>query len=90
MERLDDIPPDSSTFIVQPDQEKRLLAEEMEAILQAAFSRLTGHERKLLFLWFQELSVEEMSKEMGIKKRSISREIIAVIEKLRKIIRDNH
>src|SRR6266508_2844005 len=73
MESLDDMPPDSSIFIVQPDQEKRLLAKEMEAILKAAFSKLTEHERKLLAMRLHGRSIEEIAQEMGIKKRSVSR-----------------
>lgn len=80
------MPPDSSIFIVQPDQEKKLLAKEMEAILQAALSKLTEHEQKLLVLWLQGGSMNEIAKEMGIKKRSVSREIIAVIKKLQRVV----
>jgi len=86
IKKLDDMRPDSSIFIVQPDQEKKLLAKEMEAILWEAFSELTERERKLLSLWLQERSIEEIAKEMGVKKRSVSRRIIAVTEKLRRII----
>lgn len=90
VESLDDIPPDSPTFIVQPDQEKTLLAKEMEAILQAAFSKLTGHEQKLLTLWLQDQSRQEIAKEMGIKKQSVSREKNAVIKKLQRIVGEDN
>jgi RNA polymerase sigma factor (sigma-70 family) len=88
-ESLDDMPFDSSIFMVQPDQEKRLFAKEKAAILQAALSQLTRREQKLLGLRLQERSVEEIAKEMGIKRRSVSRRIIAVTEKLQRIAREN-
>ena len=90
MESLDDMPADSSVFIVQPDQEKRLIAKEMGAIYQAAFSKLSKREQKLLILWLQERSIEEIAIEMGIKKRSVSREIIVVINKLQRIVRKDY
>ncbi len=89
-ERLDDMSLDSSILIVQPDQENGVFAKEVEAILQAAFGRLTGHERKLLDLWLHERSRDEIAKEMGIKKKSVSREINALIKKLRRIIGENY
>jgi RNA polymerase sigma factor (sigma-70 family) len=89
MESLDNMPPDSSIFIFQPDQEKGLLAKEREAILLVAFSKLTEHERKLLVLWLQGRSIEEIAKERGIKNRSVSREIIATKKKLQRIIRED-
>ncbi len=89
MESLDDMLPDSSIFIVQPDQEKRLLAKEMEAILKAAFSKLTEHERKLLAMRLHGRSIEEIAQELGIKKRSVSRELTGLIKKLQRIIRQD-
>lgn len=81
---------DSSTFIVQPDQEKRLLAKEIEVIFQAAFSKLTKREQKLLVLRLYERSRDEIAIEMGIKKESVSREINAVIKKLQRIIGEDY
>jgi RNA polymerase sigma factor (sigma-70 family) len=72
MESLDYMLPGSSIFVVQPDQEKTLLAKEMEAILQAAFSKLTKREQKLLILWLQERGREEIAIDMCIKKESVS------------------
>ena len=86
-ESLDDMPPDSSIFVIQPDQEKRLLAKEMVVILHAALNKLTKRERKLLTLLLQERSIEEIAKEMRIKKRSVSREVIAVTDRLQKVVR---
>jgi RNA polymerase sigma factor (sigma-70 family) len=90
MESLEDMPLDSSNFIVHPDQEKRLLAKEMEEVLQSAFSKLTEHERKLLVLRLQERSRGEIAKKIGIKKESVSREINAVINKLQRIVREDY
>jgi RNA polymerase sigma factor (sigma-70 family) len=78
MESLDNMAPNSSIFIVHPDQEKTLLAKELDAILQAALSKLTNRERNLLVLWLQERSREEIAKGMGIKKKSVSPEINAL------------
>jgi RNA polymerase sigma factor (sigma-70 family) len=90
MESLDDILQDSTIFIFQPDQEKKLLAKEKEAILLVGFSKLTKHDRKLLVLWLQGRSIGEIAKELRIKKESVSREIIAVTNKLQRIIREDH
>jgi len=90
MESLDDMPPGSSIFIVQPDQEKTLFTKEMEAISQAAFIKLTKREQKLLILWLLELSRMEIAKEMGIKKESVSPKINAVMKKLQRIVGENN
>ncbi|HEX5085776.1 MAG TPA: sigma-70 family RNA polymerase sigma factor, partial [Blastocatellia bacterium] len=90
MESLDDIPQHSSNFIVQPKQEEKLFRGEMRAILEAAFSKLTAHEQKLLALWLREMSIKEIAKEMGIKKRSVSRERNTIIKKLQKIVIEDH
>lgn len=90
MESLDDMPPASSILIFQPDQEKRLLAKEREEILLVVFSKLTEHDQKLLVLWLQGQSIGEIAKEMRIKKESVSREIIAVTNKLQRIVRGGH
>ncbi|MGH9850201.1 MAG: hypothetical protein ACREBD_10115 [Blastocatellia bacterium] len=79
------LPPDS--FIVQPDQEQKLLAKERGEMAQAAICMLTDHDQKLLGLWRQEWSVKEIAEEMRIKNRSVSREINAVIKRLQEIIR---
>jgi len=90
MESLDNMAPNSSIFIVHPDQEKTLLAKELDAILQAALSKLTGHEQKLLTLWLQKRSRDEIAKEMWIKKESVSPEINAVIKKLQRIVGEDY
>lgn len=90
VESLENMPTDSSTFVVPPDQEGKLLANERIGILRATFGKLTEHERKLLILWLQERSRDEIAKEMGIKKESVSREINAVIKKFQRIVEEGY
>lgn len=80
---LEDLPLDS--FIVQPDQEERLISEEMEKLLQTAVSKLTKREQKLFRLITQGLKAEDIAKEMRIKKESVYPEKSALIKKLQNI-----
>lgn len=85
MEGLDDIP--RGSFIVQPDQEKWLLAKERDGILQEAKSKLTEHERKLFRLLFQEeLTTAETAEILGIRQESVYKEKQRLIKKIQKII----
>lgn len=84
-ESLEYLSPDF--LIVQPKLEEWLLSKERKELLQAAVRKLTEHDQKLLGLWRQERSVGEIAEVMGIKKRSVSREINAVIKRLQEIIR---
>lgn len=81
---LEDLPPDS--FITQPVQEEKLIWEEEEKLMQAAVSKLTKRERKLLGLILQGAKTEEIAKEMGIKRESVYAKKSAVMRKLQKII----
>jgi len=82
---LDEASPDS--FTVQPDLDEWLLAKEREEILRAAESKLTERERTLLDLVRQGLSIEEIAKEMKIKRRSASVRKRDLIVKLQRIVR---
>jgi len=73
-------------LLVQPKLEEWLLSKEREEILQAAVRKLTGHDQKLFGLWRQGRSIGEIVAEMKIKKRSVSREINAVIKRLKEVI----
>ncbi len=81
---LDEAPPDSLT--VQPDLDEWLYSMEKEEMLQAAENELTERERTLLDLLWQGLSIEEIAKEMKIKRRSASTRKRDLIVKLQRII----
>jgi DNA-directed RNA polymerase specialized sigma24 family protein len=83
---LDDLP--AEVFVVQQDQEKSLLSKEREKMLQEAVNNLTVHDQKLFGLLRQELSMEKIADEMGIKRRSASVMKRVLIVKLRRIIRE--
>ncbi len=84
-ESLEHLPPDF--LIVHPKLEEWLLSKERKELLQAAIRKLTKHDQKLFGLWHQRWSIGEIATEMKIKKRSVSREINAVIKRLQEIIR---
>ncbi len=86
MVSLEDAPPES--FVIQPDQEERLLLKEMKEKLIEVSGKLTEHEQKLLCLWLRGLSAERTAKEMGIKTESVYRERSALKEKIQKIIKE--
>lgn len=82
---LNDAPPLS--FIIQPDQEERVFSREVREKLLEVFCKLTLREQKLLCLWWlQELSAEEIAKEMGIKKESVYKEKSDLKKKIRMMI----
>ena len=85
---LEDKAPDS--FIVQQDQEERLLRKERRKILQSASFKLPRREQKLLGLWRQEWSREETAEEMGIRKESGALEKVDLIKMLQRIIREDY
>jgi RNA polymerase sigma factor (sigma-70 family) len=82
---LEALPPDF--FIAQPNQEERIISKERTRVLLGAVGKLTEHDRKLFRLICQGLKTEKIAKEMGIKKRSVSREKVALIKRLQKIIK---
>jgi RNA polymerase sigma factor (sigma-70 family) len=88
MESLDDLPPE--VFVVQQEQEKRLLTKEREEVLREAVNTLTVHDQKLFGLLREELSTERIADEMGIKRRSTSVMKRVLIVKLRRIIREKY
>jgi DNA-directed RNA polymerase specialized sigma24 family protein len=83
LESLEYLLPDS--IIIRPNFDEELLSKERDVQLQEAVQRLTKHDQILVNLWRQGNSIEEIAKEMGIKKRSVSREISAVVKKLKRI-----
>jgi RNA polymerase sigma factor (sigma-70 family) len=88
IDSLEDLPPE--VFVVQQEQEKRLLSKEREEMLQEAVETLTAHDQKLFGLLRQELSTEKIADEMGIKRRSASVMKRVLIVKLRRIIRERY
>lgn len=82
---LDDAPLES--LAIQPDQEERVFSREIREKLLEVFGKLTLREQKLLCLWLQELSAEEIAKEMGIKKESVYREKSALKKKIQRMIK---
>jgi len=86
MESLEDKPPDS--FVVQQNQEEKLLSKEREEMLREAVSKLTEHDKKLYGLSRQERSRKEIAEEMRIKKQSVSSERDALMKKLKRIVRE--
>jgi RNA polymerase sigma factor (sigma-70 family) len=85
---LDEIPPDS--LVVPQDQEDVLLSKEREAIVEAAIGRLTEQAQLLLQLRRQGRTVEEIAQITGIKRRSVSREMNALIKKLRSMVNEGN
>jgi RNA polymerase sigma factor (sigma-70 family) len=82
---LEDLQPDSLSF--QPEQENKLLDEEISKQLAVALKGLTDRERQLFrLLCSDELSASEVALEMRIKTESVYQRRIAVIRKLRKMI----
>lgn len=88
IESLEDKAPDS--FIVQQDQEEKLLRKERGNILQEVSRKLPGGKQKLLSLWLQERSRKEIAEEMRIKRESVSVEKGELIKKLQRIIREDY
>jgi len=85
MVSLEVLPPD--IFITQPNQEERIIAKERVSVLLGAVGKLTEHDQKLFRLICRGLKTEEIAKEMGLKKRSVSRERNTMIKRLQKIIK---
>ena len=85
---LEDKAPDS--YIVQQDQEERLLRKERRKILQLASSKLPRREQKLLGLWRQERGREETAEEIEIRKESVPLEKVDLIKMLQRIIREDY
>lgn len=81
---LNDIPPDF--FIVQPDQERLLLAKELDERLWAARAKLTKREQEMFDLWQPGLSVDEMAEKMKITKRAASTKKSALLKKLQRLV----
>jgi RNA polymerase sigma factor (sigma-70 family) len=88
VESLEVVSPE--VFVVQQEQEKRLLTEEREELLREAVNTLTVHDQKLFGLLRQELSTEKIADEMGIKRRSASVMKRLLIIKLKRIIREKY
>jgi RNA polymerase sigma factor (sigma-70 family) len=88
IESLDDLP--AEVYVVEEEQEKRLLRKEREEMLREAVTKLTVHDQKLYGLLRQELSVDKIADEMGIKRRSAAVMKRILIVKLRRIIREEH
>jgi RNA polymerase sigma factor (sigma-70 family) len=87
MESLEDKP--QGSFIVQQEQEERLLVDERRKILQAASRKLSGRKQRLLGLWRQEKSRREIAEEMGLKRKSVTVEKVELVKMLQRVVREN-
>jgi len=84
---LEDLP--KASLSAQPEQEKKLIAEEETKRLSVAVNKLTDRERKLFqLLCMDGLSASEIAKEMGIKLESVYSRRFALIVKVRRMIRE--
>ena len=84
---LEDLP--KASLSAQPEQEKKLIAEEETKRLSVAVNKLTDRERKLFqLLCMDGLSASEIAKEMGIKLESVYSRRSALIVKVRRMIRE--
>ena len=71
-----------------PTQEKELLRKEERAILYAAIDKLSLHDQRIARLKLQDVSDEEIAKELNIKPASVGREWRVIKAKLKQIVTD--
>ena len=81
---LDDLPP--SSFTSEPDQEKKVILEEVVSIILDSQSHLTPGEKRLFILLREDKSDMEIAETLKIKKESVWRKKSIPFKKIRKII----